>query len=77
MADTKFRVWNEVDESSAIIHLKLVQDGDDVLLLAFDADGGWQAGLLRFHKGHMRLIHNVNSDLGFDLDSRGRISIHQ
>jgi hypothetical protein len=72
---SKFRVFDD-KEAEPITYLKLVQDHDNVKLIAVDDDGTIVSNILSFTKnGYLYLNACVRQDLGFKLDNDGRLII--
>lgn len=71
------RPWVDTLDEGRVIHLELRQDGDVTDVVAVTADGTTIPGglLLTLCPTGCRRIADINPDVGFPLDPRGRIQM--
>jgi hypothetical protein len=74
----KLKVFEQEQEKEKEVILKLEEWSDGIVLIAVDEDGNKvvRGKLLRLqNNGMIHLYRAIDTDLGFQLDSKGRIKI--
>lgn len=73
----ELKIFEEKEKVKQPVYLRLVEGYEGINLIVCDKYGYRTRGgnLLRFKDGIIILSRNVNKDLGFQVDSDGRIEV--
>jgi antitoxin component YwqK of YwqJK toxin-antitoxin module len=76
--DMKIKVYEDQEKESKEVFLKLVQEDDEVTIMAVDKDGDELTSIAYFSPdGKLYLIEDVDKGLGFKVDDSGQIIVEK
>lgn len=76
----ELKIFEAKEKVKQQVYLRLVEGYEGIILIACDEDGGERnlGNLLKISKnGKIYLCQKVNKNLGFQLDSNGRIEVEK